>query len=130
MKGGHLLSWWARTQQLIALSSAEAELNASIKSGIEGIGANNMGAELGEGHSLKILGDSSANIGINSRVGAGKVKHLEIRQMRLQERVRNGDVTMKKAPRAENVSDALTHHWTMAEGEKHFKGMNTVRCGQ
>ena len=33
MKGEHLFLWRARTQQLIALSSAEAELNASIMAG-------------------------------------------------------------------------------------------------
>ena len=47
MRGTHLLVWWSRTQQLIALSSAEAELNASIKAAVEGLGVCNMAWELG-----------------------------------------------------------------------------------
>ena len=52
MKGEHLLLWWSRTQQLIALSSAEAELNASIKAGIESLGVANMSRELDSEHSI------------------------------------------------------------------------------
>ena len=33
MRGAHVISHWARTQQLIALSSAEAELNAATVAG-------------------------------------------------------------------------------------------------
>ena len=130
MKGGHLLLWWARTQQLIALSSAEAELNASIKAGIESLGVVNMGRELDSEHSIEILCDASANIGINLRVGAGKIKHLGVRQLWLQERVFNGDLTLRKIPRTENCSDALTHHWVQQDGQTHFGSMRTLRCGQ
>ena len=42
MKGAHLLLWWVRTQQLIAFPAAEAELNASIKAGIECLGVVNI----------------------------------------------------------------------------------------
>ena len=117
MKGEHLLLWWARTQQLIALSSAEAELNASIKAGIESLGVVNMGRELDSEHSVEVLCDASANIGINLRVGAGKVKHLGVRLLWLQERVSMGDLKMRKIPRASNCSDALSHHWGAQDGQ-------------
>ena len=67
--------------QLIALSSAEAELNASIKAGIESLGAVNVGRELDSEHKVEILCAASANIGIHLRVGAGKVKRLGVRQL-------------------------------------------------
>ena len=130
MKGDHLLLWWSRTQQLIALSSAEAELNASIKAGVESLGVANMGRELNAEHSIEVLCDASANIGINLRVGAGKIKHLGVRQLWLQERVFNGDLKIKKIPRLDNCSDALTHHWTAHDGQTHFDSMKTLRCGQ
>ena len=129
MKGSHLLLFWSRTQQLIALSSAEAELNASIKAGVEGLGVANMAEEMGKAHKVRVLCDASANVGISHRAGAGKVKHLDIRQLWLQERVSIGDLTIEKIPRAVNSSDALTHHWTAAEGIVHFSAMQTVRCG-
>ena len=105
MKGGHLLLWWARTQQLVALSLAEAELHASTKARIEFLGVINMGREPDSEHKVEILCDASANIGINLRVGAGKVKHLGVRQLLLQERVMSGDLTMKKIPKANNYSN-------------------------
>ncbi len=37
MMGLHLILQWSRTQAVIALSSAEAELNASVKGASEGI---------------------------------------------------------------------------------------------
>ena len=129
MRGSHLLLFWARTQQLIALSSAEAELNASIKAGVEGIGLMHMAREMGAEMSLEVLCDSSANCGITNRAGAGRVKHLEVRQLWLQERVAIGDMKMRKIKRDVNVSDACTHHWTAAEGNAHFQAMRTVRCG-
>ena len=129
MKGSHLLLFWSRTQQLIAFSSAEAELNASIKAGVEGLGVANMAEEMGKAHKVRVLCDHSANVGISHRAGAGKVKHLGIRQLWLQERVSIGDLTIEKIPRAVNSSDTLTHHWTAAEGKVHFGAMQTVRCG-
>ena len=89
MKGGNISLWWSCTQQLIALSSAEAEFNASIKAGIESLGVAKMGRELNSEHSIEVLCDASANLGINLRVGARKITHLGVRQLWLQERVLN-----------------------------------------
>ena len=114
---------------MIALSSAEAELNASIKAGVEGLGVANMSEELGHRHGVRVLCDASANVGIAHRNGAGKVKHLGVRQLWMQERVGNGDLAIEKIPQVDNASDALTHHWTAAEGANHFGKMKTVRCG-
>ena len=127
MKGQHLISQWSRTQQLIALSSAEAELSASIKAGCESLGVKYMSEELGRGHSVDIFGDSSANHGIAHRSGSGKMKHLNIRQLWLQERVHLGHLKFTKVPREINLSDALTHHWSSADGAKHFHSMGGYR---
>ena len=88
-----------------------------------------MAEELGSAHTAKILGDASAAQGINGRTGAGKVKHLSVRQLWLQERLAAGDLSQAKVPRAVNISDCLTHHWAATEGSGHLDGMATVRCG-
>ena len=129
MRGAHLIAHWSRTQQLISLSSAEAELNASIKAGQEGLCLSHVLSEIGNPHQVHIYGDSSASQGIASRAGVGKVKHLSIRQLWVQERVAEGDVIVHKIPRAVNLSDAMTHHWHAPEGSLHFKGMNCVLLG-
>ena len=130
MHGGHVLVHWSRTQQLVALSSAEAELNASIKADQEGLSLRNLATELGDEIGLILKGDSSANDGILKRTGAGKVKHLSVRQLWLQEKVGEGDLCHVKIPRAVNVADAMTHYTTRSEAAVHFEGMNCFRPTQ
>ena len=64
--------------------------------------------------------DSSAAKGIVNRVGCGKVKHLEARQLWIQDAVRRKVIEVKKVGREINISDALTHHWTSVDGIRHF----------
>ena len=77
---------WSRTQQLVSLSSAEAELNASVKAAQEGLALKHLAQELGDPVWLRLRGDSSANDGILKRSGTGKVKHLSVRRLWLQEK--------------------------------------------
>ena len=51
----------------------------------------------------------------------GKVKHLEARQLWLQQKVSEKKVLIVKVPREVNPSDALTHYWSRIDGEKHFE---------
>ena len=127
MHGSHSVLHWSRTQQLVALSSAEAELNASIKAAQEGVGLKHLCEELGDSCFLKLKGDSSANDGILKRSGAGKVKHLSVRQLWLQEQVSEGVAEHIKVPRLDNISDILTHHFTRAEALHHFPRMSCQR---
>ena len=80
------------TQATVALSSAEAELNASIKAAQEGLSLRNLLVEMGEECFLELRGDSSANDGIIKRAGAGKVRHLSVRQLWLQEQAGAGEL--------------------------------------
>ena len=82
----------------------------------------NMAAEMFMGLPLRLLTDSSAARGIVQRQGAGKVKHLDIKSLWVQERETMGDFEVVKVPRLENWSDLMTHHWTEVEGERH-KGL-------
>ena len=128
MCGGHLIQHWPRTQQLVALSSAEAELNAAVQAGQEGIGIGNILMEMGETKFVQLYGDSSANHGIITRQGTGKVKHLSVRQLWLPERTSAGGMSHKKVPRLYNWSDVLTHHFTKSEAEHHFPRLGVERA--
>ena len=126
MHGAHAISHWASTQATIALSVAEAELNALIKSAVEMSGAYNVGCEMGMIRASRILTDSNSAKGICHRQGAGKVKHLEARQLWLQERVLHKSVKIEKVPREVNSSDSLTHYWSAVDGAKHFSRVGFV----
>ena len=124
LHGSHLLLHYSRTQAGVALSSAEAELNAALKMGCEILGISQFCRELGDTVDIKINGDSSAVKGILARRGCGKVKHLELKHLWLQEQVRSGKVEFQKISRSMNPSDALTHHHTKEDANKHFKHMS------
>ena len=120
--GSHLFTHWSRTQSCIALSSGEAELNAILKAACEGLSLKYLLQELGEEVKLHLRGDSSAAYGTLQRLGSGKVKHLQTRQLWLQERVYHGEVSIEKVARHVNWADMLTHGWVLAD-ERHFGAM-------
>ena len=115
---------WSRTQSTIALSSAEAELNAILKMGQEMLGIRELLKEMGVNKELVINCDSSAAKGILSRRGSGKVKHLQVRQLWLQEKIGKKVIALEKIPRSQNTGDALTPHWTRAASVKHLRRMS------
>ena len=110
MAGSHWLSHWSRTQRNVALSSGEAELNAAVTACSEGRGVKNLAQEMHGNMGLEIIGDSSASVGIMSRTGAGRVKHLEVKQLWVQESVAQKKLNVTKIPRRFNFADSLTHH--------------------
>ena len=56
------------------------------------------------------------------RTGVGRLKHLDVRYMWVQEQLSRGAYALKKIPRAENPADVLTHSPSSQELEK-FKPM-------
>ena len=56
--------------------------------------------------------DSSAAKGVVMRSGSGKLKHLSVKQLWLQEYTASGEILVEKIPREQNPSDALTHEWS------------------
>ena len=115
MSGTYLLTHWSRTQSCVAFSSGEAELNAMLKAACEGLGLQYLLREIGVERELLLRGDSSASHGFLQRIGSGKVKHLQTRQLWLQEKVYQGEVTVQKVDRKDNWADLLTHHWVAAD---------------
>ena len=125
--GSHLIAHWSRTQQAISLSSCEAEVNAINKGATEGLGLKHMVQQCGHDVGLVLRTDASAARAVVERVGAGKVKHLSIKQLWAQDKVRGGEMTVEKVPREYNCSDLLTHHWTQAEAQKFLPDMGVMR---
>ena len=81
--------------------------------------------EIGENLGLHLRGDSSASHGTLQRLGSGRVKHLQTRQLWLQEKVFAGEITVEKVPRRDNWADVLTHGWVAAD-VRHFINMGIV----
>ncbi len=88
--GSHLLKHWASTQKRITLSSGEAELGAVVRGFTEALGIQSYARDLGAEFELEVHADSSAAIGICRRSGIGKVRHLAVMQLWVQELVSDG----------------------------------------
>ena len=76
---------------------------------------------------LRVFTDSSAAKGIVQRTGVGKVKHLGIKCLWVQERESSGDLEICKAPRLDNPADLLTHHYSEPEAQNHLTNMGVIR---
>ena len=113
----------------MALSSCEAELNAINKGGTEGLGIAHMMSSAGVDVPVVLHTDASAARGVVERSGAGKVKHLSVKQLWAQDQVARGAMQVRKVPREVNCSDLLTHHWAEAEGDRFFSAMGLMRTG-
>ena len=127
--GGHCIKQWSKTQASIALSSGEAELYAIVKGTAEGLGLRTVAAEMGRAMKVQICTDSSAAKGAALRTGAGRLQHVQTNMLWMQEKIGRGEVTVRKVPREQNVSDLFTHHWVSKEGRMHLPGMNFATAG-
>ena len=66
--------------------------------------------------------DSSAAVGISKRRGLGKVRHLELNQLWLQDKVNSQEVEVRKVNGEDNLSDALTNHVDQNSTGRHMQG--------
>ena len=110
MLGSHLLKSWASTQSSIALSSGEAEFHGLVRGAGVGLGFQSLLDDLGCKLGLQIWTDSSAAIGIASRQGLGKLRHLDTHTLWLQHALRANWFSLRKISGEVNPADLFTKH--------------------
>ena len=110
MRGPHLIKHYSKTQKVVTLSSAEAELGGIVHGATEGLGVQSVAADLGIQGSLRLRADAQAAIGICRRSGIGRVRHLAVGQLWIQERIREGTISLEKVAGESNPADAATKH--------------------
>ena len=54
------------------------------------------------------------------RVGVGRIKHLEVKQLWVQEQIQRGRASVQWLPRKANSADVLTHSCTVEQGKDHL----------
>ena len=110
MFGKHTVKHWSSTQASISLSSGEAEFAGVIRGSGQGLGYQALLADLGVNVPLRVWTDSSAAIGICSRQGLGKLRHLDTHTLWIQQAVRSRRIDLRKVPGESNPADLLTKH--------------------
>eukprot|EP00969_Alexandrium_andersonii_P201080 8883618-Alexandrium_andersonii.AAC.1 len=72
------------------------------------MGIASIALDIGFSAGLRVYAHSSAAIGVRRRTGIGRVRHLAVGQLWVQERVRAGDFELIKWPGVDNPADMLT----------------------
>ena len=129
MHGSHCLKPWSSTQSIIAGSTGEAEYYGLVKGGSNSLGMRALMEDLGVSVKLRLKSDASAAIGITSRRGLGAIRHLEVSQLRLQQKVASGDLELIQVDGGDNLADALTKHLGAADLQKHMIGVGFEQRG-
>ena len=123
MIGGHCIRTWSSTQASVTLSSGEAEFYGVVKAAGAGIGHQSLMDDLGIHLPVRVWTDSSAALGIASRSGLGKLRHLETHTLWVQEAVRTGRIVLKKVWGEVNPADLFTKHLPSREKVHQLLGL-------
>ena len=91
-------------QSLTARSVGEAEFSAVVKGGQVGLSLRSMYQDLGIPMKIEIQSDGSTANSLTDRLGARqRTKHIDTRYFWIQERVHDGDLSIKKGACSEEL---------------------------
>ena len=121
MRGSHMIKSWSSTQKSITLSSGEAELVAAVKTCTELIGVTQIMSDWGREVEGEVYVDSSAAIGVAHRKGNGKLRHVKVGLLWIQDKVEEGEVEVKKVAGEQNPADLLTKNVNIGKVEKYME---------
>ena len=100
----------------------DAEYSGIVKGASVGLGIRSVLQDLGCSVRLVVCTDSSAAKGMASRKGLGKVRHVEVNQLWVQEKVGNGEIELRKVDWQSNLADALTKYLAGDGIMRHMNG--------
>ena len=122
--GKHCIRSYSTTQAIIALSSGEAEYYGCVKAASVALGMRAMYNDFGQKVNIHVNTDASTAKAIATRKGLGKVRHMAVHLLWLQERVALNDVVVHKILGSSNPSDILTKHVSRDLLDKFMKFMS------
>ena len=105
-----MLKTWSSTQPTVSLSSGEAEFYGVVKAAGLALGQQSVLRDLGKELPVRVWTDSTAAIGICSRQGLGKLRHIATHTLWVQEKVRSKAIELRKVHGEVNPADLFTKH--------------------
>ena len=114
---------WCKTQAVVALSSAEAELYGLVRASAETMGLISMYKDLGT--PMNGVGDASAAFAIVARRGLDKLRQLDTNYLWLQEKAAKGDLNFKKVAGVDNGADTFTKSLSWNEIQSHIHKLSS-----
>ena len=107
---GFTLAWWSLTQPVIAQSTCEAELIALNVGGCEARYAQEILKELGMDIQITLFSDSMSACKLTAKRGPGRMRHMDIKRLWLQEEVRAGRIVIDRIATNVNIADLMTKY--------------------
>jgi len=126
MLGSHVIKHWSSTQPSVTLSSGEAEFYGVVRGAGMGLGYQSLLRDAQRHLPLRLWTDSSAAIGICSRQGLGKLRHLDTHTLWVQQAVREKRVDLRKIDGEANPADIVTKHFCSRDKLAHL--VNLFGC--
>ena len=105
MVGGCLVKHWAKTQTTISLSSGKSEFHGIANGMARALGIQSLMNDMGWKLPVTVHSDATAAIGIARRKGLGKIRHLDVTDLWIQDKVRSKSIGLKKVLGADNPAD-------------------------
>ena len=118
MRGVHHIKSWCVTQKRVILSSAKVELGALVKTAAGTIGILQMAEGQGRGLTGEVFVDSSAALAVVNRKGCGKLRHVRVGQLWVQQFTEEDEVKFRKVLGDENPADLSTKCLTRLRMDK------------
>ena len=128
--GAHTLKAYTRKQKVIAKSSAEAELYAAALGVSEAKGVESMMCDLGFAVKPVLSIDAKATEHILHRKGIGKLKHMDVAYLLVQDEIRSQRLRVRRARSEENVADLGTKPLSKAVIAKNFLALVYVNMDE
>ncbi len=118
MFGNHCVKTYSQMQETITLSSGESEFYGIVQAATVGLGMKGMLGDLGIKVEVQVNTGSTATKNILSRSGAGRVRHIEVQEQWVQDRVAKGELVIVEVKGESNVADMLTKRGERSESDE------------
>ena len=117
MWGSHCIKAWTKTQQTVAMSSAESELFCIIRASCEALGLQSLIKGFLTDAQVRLQVDATAAKSIVERKGLSKVRHLDTAALWIQEQQVRRLLPLDKIPGTKNEADLMTKTLDVAQVE-------------
>ena len=96
----------------------------ALKGASRALGLRSIAQDLGLDLRVNIFSDSAAARGIVKRTGLGKVRHIDVQELWVQEALKDGRFGLNTIPGSDNPADILTKHLDGLALLRHCQAVN------
>ena len=95
MVGQCLVKHWAKTQTTISLNSGESERHGIASGCAQALGVQSLMHDMGWKMPITVHSDATAAIGIARRKSLGKIRHLDVTDLWIQDKIRSKQIRLQ-----------------------------------